>query len=314
MAKRQQPSGTIDHSAAEPAPRAPCPCGSGRRYKACHGKAAARASHTRVLRPFEGLPGEPDWVALREIVPSATAKLTLAGTHADRNVTLSTLLPMAWPALVRQSGDVLLAMQTNTSSGDVARDLGDALQQALAAEPGTSIPPRPLPQDAPRIQDLVDAVSALEVIVHSGFGYWVEDEDSLDAATRESLERANTAVLPTARLASVDAAYWLVYGERRQLRWVLPGAEEDVIDALARLQVDGGLGVGDGSRYLGSFRALGLLVPVWDLADGVEVDDVEDPAAAFGARLTQSLADTTALSGAQRRAKESLLARQLTVH
>src|SRR4051794_41359082 len=58
-------------------PRQPCPCGSGKRYKACHGKAAARESVRLVTRPFEGLPGECDWVALREVVPAATAPLTL---------------------------------------------------------------------------------------------------------------------------------------------------------------------------------------------------------------------------------------------
>ncbi len=133
--------------------REPCPCGSGRRYKACHGKAAA--TQHRVVRPFAGMASEPDWVALHDLVPSATA--TLKAKVADRSVTLCTLLPMAWPALVRQNGDVLLAAQTQTSSADVARDLGDALARALAAEPGTPVPPRPLPADAPHLTDLIDA-------------------------------------------------------------------------------------------------------------------------------------------------------------
>jgi Family of unknown function (DUF5926)/SEC-C motif len=55
--------------------REPCPCGSGRRYKACHGRAASHAATELVHRPFEGLPGECDWVALRELVPAATATL-----------------------------------------------------------------------------------------------------------------------------------------------------------------------------------------------------------------------------------------------
>ena len=37
-----------------------------------------------VLRPFEHLPGEPDWVALREIVPTATAQVRTTAAHADR--------------------------------------------------------------------------------------------------------------------------------------------------------------------------------------------------------------------------------------
>ena len=80
--------------------REPCPCGSGKRYKACHGKAASRAATRQVRRPFEGLPSECDWVAFREIVPAATAPLALQD-GGDRSVTLTTVLPLAWPALVR---------------------------------------------------------------------------------------------------------------------------------------------------------------------------------------------------------------------
>lgn len=36
--------------------REPCPCGSGRRYKACHGRQAAHAATELVQRPFEACP------------------------------------------------------------------------------------------------------------------------------------------------------------------------------------------------------------------------------------------------------------------
>jgi Family of unknown function (DUF5926) len=251
---------------------------------------------------------------MQELVPAGTAELSLLGEHADRSVMLCTVLPMAWPGLVRKDGAVMVAAQTQTSSGDASRDLGDALSQALTAEAGTSIPPRPLPVDAPRIQDLVEPSSALRVIVHSRFDYWFDETEEQDEATTASLERAEEALIPTARLATVEAGYWMMMGERRQLRWVLPGGEDAVVDAMARLLVSDGLSVGDGSRYLGSFRSLGLLTPVWDLADGVEVDDVEEPAADFESRLEKALLDTSALDGAMRRARESLLARQLTAH
>src|SRR6188768_2399437 len=91
--------------------REPCPCGSGRRYKACHGRAAA-AAFVGSSRPFEGMAAECDVVAMREIVPAATAPLRLMGENADRDVTLVTVLPMAWPALVRQDGSILVALQT----------------------------------------------------------------------------------------------------------------------------------------------------------------------------------------------------------
>ena len=294
--------------------REPCPCGSGRRYKACHGKASATPTR-RVVRPFAGMASEADWVALHDMVPAATA--ALAPKDSSRSVTLCTLLPMAWPALVRQNGDVLLAAQTQTSSADIGRDLGDALQRALASEPGEAVAPRPLPTDAPHISELVDADQPLEVRVHAGFDFWLDDPDAADDTARAGLERANAAIGPAARLASVTGAYWMMLGERRQLRWVLPEDESPLIDAMARLHAESdsqGLELADGTRFLGSFRASGLLVPVWDLAAGTEADEIEDAAASFRQRLDAALADTAPLSGAQRRAREALRARQLTVH
>jgi len=112
--------------------REPCPCGSGKRYKACHGKAASRAATRQVRRPFQGMASECDWVAFREIVPAATAPLTLASGEG-RSVTLTTVLPLAWPALVRDTGEIFLALQTTTGSGDPSRDAAEALQRALDA-------------------------------------------------------------------------------------------------------------------------------------------------------------------------------------
>ena len=54
--------------------REPCPCGSGKRYKACHGRGSGE-DRRLVARPFAGRVDETEWVALREIVPAATAPL-----------------------------------------------------------------------------------------------------------------------------------------------------------------------------------------------------------------------------------------------
>lgn len=316
MSKRARDRTATSSTTTEVEPvgaREPCPCGSGRRYKACHGKTVVRAEHSRTLRPFAGLANEADWVAMREIVPAATAELSLTDEFADRHVTLSTVLPMALPALVRNDGGIMLAVQTQTSSGDVSRDVGDALRQALTAEAGRPISPRLLPPDAPKVHEFLDANAPLRVITHSGFDYWLEDADDPDPSVKASLERANAAVSPTARLASVAAAYWMQLGERRQVRWVLAEPEDVLLTGLARLQSRGELTMGTGSRYLGSFRAMGLLVPVWDIAASTEVDDVEDPALLLRQRLDDALADNRPLSGDERHARESLLARQLTL-
>jgi hypothetical protein len=120
-------------------------------------------------------------------------------------------------------------------------------------------------------------------------------------------------VVPTARLQGVDGAYWCRIGERTHLRWVLPHDEEPLLDALARLHAAGASSLGEGTRYIGAFRAHGLLVPVWDLAPEAVADDAEEPAAAFAVRLEEALADTTPLSYEQRRARAGVVSRQVTL-
>jgi hypothetical protein len=100
--------------------------------------------------------------------------------------------------------------------------------------------------------------------------------------------------------------------ERSHLRWVLPYDEEPLLDALARMSVDGGLALGEGTRYVGSFRAHGLLVPVWDLPVETGADEVEEPARAWQSRLDAALAETD-LTPQARRARQGLVNRQLTL-
>src|SRR4051812_49830758 len=101
MAKRSRTKArdraTTDRSESAVGPREPCPCGSGKRYKACHGSAGGAF----VARPFEGPAAERDPVALREFVPSATAPVR----GGERTGTLASPLPVAAPAVVRGSGE-----------------------------------------------------------------------------------------------------------------------------------------------------------------------------------------------------------------
>ncbi len=292
----------------EVGPREPCPCGSGRRYKHCHG--AADGSTPFVARTFEGLPSECDWVALREFVPAATAPLTIDG--ADASVQLCSLLPMAWPAMVRQDGSVWLGLQVQHVSGDISRDLAYALEQALAGEPGDTVPVNTLPGPGRRLQDLVQS-DELAVTVHDGFDFWVADLDDSDGALAAALEQANAAATPTRRLRSIAAGYWCDVGTKEHLRWVLPHPEDRALDALARLHAAGADRLVDGSRLVGSFRAHGLLVPVWDLAGGTGAEALEEPAARFAERLDEALADGSPLTPEQRSARAGLANRQLTI-
>ena len=93
------------------------------------------------------------------------------------------------------------------------------------------------PPTRPTSTDLIDAGQPLRVLVHSGFDFWLEDAEAADESARAGLDRANEVVSPTARLASVEGAYWMQLGDRRQVRWVLPEDEAPLVDALARLQV-----------------------------------------------------------------------------
>ncbi len=314
MAKKSR---TKNRQHAEPraegevGPRQPCPCGSGRRYKSCHGSADGAAVY--VGRPFEGLPWECDLVALRELVPSATAPLTIEGT--DREVTLCTLLPMAAPAMVREDGGVWLGLQVQHQYGDPSRDLAEVLTNALAVADegsgsgivGLTNPPGP----GPRIQDLVTN-DRLEVTVHDGFGFWVADAAD-DPSTAAALEQANAAASPSARLTTVEAAYWTDVGTKEHLRWVMPEPEAELLDALARLHAAGRDRVADDSRLVGMFRAHGLLVPVWDLPVGTGVEALEEPAERFAADLAEALADESALTSEERSARAGLANRQVTL-
>lgn len=293
--------------------REPCPCGSGRRYKACHGRASGEAIDPFVSRPFQGLPGECDWVAMREIVPAATATVWLVGEHASTTVTVATVLPMAWPAVVRQDGEILIGLQVAAGSGDPSRNAADALLQALEAEPGTPVTALARRSGGPRLQDLVDPARAFDVTVHDGFDFWLDGTDEPPADVTASMERANEAVVPTVRLKAVEAAYWCEIRDRNHLRWVLPHDEERALDAIARLHAAGADRVGEGTRYVGSFRAGGLLVPVWDLPSGMPAEALEEPVAALAERLGNALADARPLDDAERRARAGLRNRQVTL-
>jgi hypothetical protein len=301
---------TTDRLAAEN-PRRPCPCGSGRRYKACHG--AADAADMIITRPFEGLAAETELIALREFVPSASAPLTLieAGDDAP-SVTLASVLPGAAAALTRADGSVLLGMQVQTHSGDLSRDLAAALEWALTAEPSSVLSVVGRASTGPRYADLI-VDEPIEVTVHPDFSWWLEEEPEAGGEVALSLERANAAIMPTARVAGLTGAYWVDACDRAHLRWVRPEDEQPLMAALARLAVADELDLGEGSRYVGSFRAHGRLVPVWDLDRDAHPSEWDAPTLAFAERLDAALGSPAPLSDAERRARDGILGRQFTL-
>ncbi|MBA3248741.1 MAG: SEC-C domain-containing protein [Geodermatophilaceae bacterium] len=302
--KPNRPSPSTDG----PNPRQACPCGSGKRYKHCHG----RDGSALVTRPFEGLASECDWVALRELVPAASSPIRLTGEYADRDVTLATVLPVALPALTKPDGRIFLGLQVHTTGEDVSRDIAASLLRALAAEPGQPVPSTGLAGSGPRLQDLL-ADEPLQVTVHEDFRFWLDGGEAGTAEVAASLEQANAAVFPTVRLPDLEAAYWCQVGDKAHLRWVMPQTEDELLAALARLSAAGTLDLGEDTRFAGSFRAHGVLAPVWDLPHDTPARKWEAPAAAFGERLAAALADDAPLTEAERRSRAGLRGRQVTL-
>lgn len=265
-----------------------------------------------VLRPFEGLPGEADWVALREIVPSATAPARTTAEYGSRDVVITTVLPGGWCALHREDGTVLLALQGVLSSDDLSRDLAAALLAAIQAEPGTGILPEHVDgTDASRLQDVLDVSMPFEVTVHEGYEYWLDSSAEMTDDVRESLDQAAESTVPTVKLASVPSAYWCRMS-REFVRWARGEDEDQVVDAIARLHAQRESGLA-GGKFLGMFRACGLVVPVWELPRGTEAADVEEPIRDLAQRLDAALAETGPLDADQRRARAGIVSRQVTL-
>lgn len=266
-----------------------------------------------VLRPFEGLPGEADWVAMREIVPAATATARTTADHGGRDVVVTTVLPGGWVSLHREDGAVLLAVQGVLGSDDLSRDLAAALLAAFDAEPGTGVTPdrAAVTDGTPRLQDVLDLDVPFEVTVHDGYDYWLDSSSEVTDEIRESLEDAAEASIPTVRLDAVPAAYWCRMS-REFLRWARTEDEDRVVDAVARLHARRESGLA-GGKFLGMFRACGLVVPVWELPRGTEAADFEEPVADLAARLDEALSTDAPLDADERRARAGIVSRQVTL-
>ena len=268
-----------------------------------------------VSRPFAGLPGETDWVALREFVPAATATAALRAGMPPLQLRIASVLPMAHPAIRRVDDLVWLGLQTSGggTSGDASRELADALERSFQTSPGQPVEPATRLTAGPRLQDVLDVTVPFEVTMHDTFDFWVADAGQQEPDVAASLERANQGLAPCARVLPDHSAYWTVMGERTYLRWVLPDDEDSALDALARLYADGGAALTEQSRLLGSFRAGGLLVPVWEVPAGTGADALVQPLTALVDRLAQTRAADGPLSTQQRRARAGLVSRQFTL-
>ena len=269
-----------------------------------------------VSRPFAGLPGEPGWVAMREIVPAAVGQAKTLPAHGGADVQIVTILPGGYTALHRPDGTILVSVQDALPSDDVSRDLAAALLAALAAEPGTPIAPVHAEPGALRLQDVLDLTAPFTPEVSAGYEFWVDSGAERTAELEQSLADAADTTVPTEAVPGVEWAYWCLM-THPFLRWVRPEDEDDLIKAMARLKVQQHLNLelaaGGEGRFLGMFRAAGLCVPVWELPDDTTAADLTEPLQELGKRLDVALAATGPLDAAERRARDGILSRQVTL-
>nr|WP_221333179.1 DUF5926 family protein [Nocardia transvalensis] len=281
-------------------------------------RAAQEQAAQSVTRPFAGLAAECDLVALREFVPSATGTLRLSPkASATRPVTLATVLPGAVAALVRAGDDPtgFVAAQVQFQSDDPVADLAAAIRWTQDAEPGESLQAAEGQDEAPALSDVIDPDAALDLTVHQDFNWWVPAGVTPDPQVAATIEQANQAIMPSDRLEldAAGAAWWVDAGEKAHLRWVRPEDEDALMLALARVHAAGGLNLGEGSRFAGSFRTHGLLVPVFDLDRKKHQNEWAAPAAEFGKRLAEALATDAPLTSDERRSRDGLRSRQVTL-
>jgi hypothetical protein len=294
--------------------REPCPCGSGKRYKNCHGR--ERDTDVFVARPFEGIKGEAELVAMLELLASATCDVKLLA-HPDvpkrMKATLVTVLPGGSAALRTDENSVLVALQTQLHSSDRSADIARSIITASAAPIGEFIAATSSSKRDVRAQDLIDTSATLTPQVQPTFQWWhdlgVADPEIAD--DREAVTDMNESIMPVSRIG--DAAFFVEMAERTQVRSVLSEAETLATDAFARLVAAGDEGLGEGSRWLGNFRTCGLLAPVWDVPDNWGADEARAAYAAFTKRYQAAVQSTEPLTSAQRQSRATVVGKFVTL-
>lgn len=266
-----------------------------------------------VRRPFEGIPNEQDIVAMRQLIPAATMEARTTAEHGAARVTLATVLPMAWPAIHRTDDSIIVGLQATLPGNDVSRALGQAIVDALALPAGKQVETVAVTADSPRLQDVLDLTGDFTIEVRSTFDFWIDPDAQRTGQVEAALKRANDSILPTKPVEGLEHAYWVDAGPKEHLRWVLDADEDRVIDAVARLHARRESALADDTRYVGSFRAEGLAIPVWDLPQGFGAEGVEKVAADYRERFMAALESTEPLTALERRARGGIVARQVTL-
>lgn len=277
-------------------------------------RAPYRAPIPFVPRPYAGLAGEVELVAMREFVPCGTLTARTDAAHGAREFDFATLLPDGVAAMVRPDGRILVGAQTRFHSGDLSHDQAAGLLAAIqAADAGrTGVVEVDVRDPAPRLQDVLAPDWRPHLDVAEDFGFWFDPHQEVTEQMARALVRNREDVVPTAEVPGVRGMYWCRMS-RTFVRYVQQADEDRTFAALARLQVAGRARLGEGSRFAGAFRACGLAIPVFELAAGQSAEDAAADAVRFARDLDGALAVADALSQEERRARDGLVSRQVTV-
>ncbi|MGO1944724.1 MAG: DUF5926 family protein [Ancrocorticia sp.] len=262
-----------------------------------------------VERPFEDLAPEAELVAMREILPLATLEATVSAEHGGEALTLTTILPGMASAIRREDGLLLVAVQTVMSSGDASLDIATSILKGLELKPGSSLEISEQPEPGPRLQDVIASFG--EFTMYQQPDFWMTPEEAAKPDNQQALADSREQLVPTRAIAGVPGAYWCRMSHEF-VRYVRPESRDAVLDALARMRTAGTASF-DESRFIGAFRAQGLLIPVWQLQAGSEADELEKPMAKFAEAFDAAIASTEPLTADEKRARAGIVSRQVTL-
>lgn len=264
-----------------------------------------------VARPFADLPQEAELVAMREILPAAMLPAKTSSAYGEEEFFFVTQLPKLAAAMRRSDGKLLVALQTVMQSGNAALDLADRLRHGLALEASASYQQSQQPTPGIELSEMLDLEFPGQLEIVDDFHYCFTDAELQKPEIEMALQQSKESVVPMEEVPGVPRAY-LAKMQKEFLRWVRPEEEEVVLAGLARLQQKRQLEFA-GGRFLGAFRALGLLIPVFEIAAGQDIAETAKAVQDFAPILSAAIASDEPLSDAEKRAKAGIISRQVTL-
>lgn len=265
-------------------------------------------------RPFEGLPYERELVAMRELIPCGVMPGKTNTENGEVEFDFVTLLPDGAPAMIREDGRIMVGLQTRFNSGDLSHDLAGALQAAIKKEDAgeTGVVAFDVRDPAPRLQEIVDVEEPAEMEIREDFEYWFDPEQERDEAMAAALAQNREDMVPTEQVGDIEGMYWCQMNNNF-VRWVTKVDEDKLFTALARLQAAGDARMGEGSKFVGAFRASGIAIPVFQVDPDLAASEFIDPAEELEKNLQKALDATEPLTHEERRARAGLVSRQVTI-